>query len=84
MDPCLNSLYTNDPDAFMMTIPEAKKLLDGAMYYGPLEGPDTTLYEKQDKWYRVTLPCLACLGITEYDDITPVVEIMEVKPEDLL
>lgn len=84
MGTCANNLYSNDPNAMMMTIPEAHRFLDGAVYYGPFEGADTKLYEKQNKWYRVTIPCLSCLGLTEYDDTSPVVEILEINPEELL
>lgn len=83
MDKCSHGLYSNNDDAIMMTIPEAKRFLQGAMYYGPFEGPDTKLYEKQDKWYRVTVPCLSCLGLTEYDNVSPVVEVFEVNPSEL-
>jgi hypothetical protein len=68
----------------MITIPEARKILEGSICYGPVNGPDAVLYNNGDRWYQVIIPCLACLGIAEYDDITPVVEIAEVDLEELL
>ncbi|HZK42676.1 MAG TPA: hypothetical protein VFC73_00100 [Syntrophomonadaceae bacterium] len=78
---CSEDLYSNDENAIMLTIPEAKEFLKGAMYFGPVTGPDTKLYEKKNKWYQVTLPCLACLGLTEYNYETAIVEILEVSME---
>lgn len=66
----------------LMTIPQAKALLEGATYYGPFEEPDTKLYEKDNKWYRVKVPCLACLGIKKYDDTSPIVQVTEVELEE--
>lgn len=83
MEKCNHNLYSNNPNAIMMTLPEVKRLLEGAVYYGPVEGADTKLYEKQDKWYRITIPCLSCLGLTEYDNESPIVEVLELSPEEL-
>lgn len=80
----LQEIYSRRENARMITIPEAKKILEGSICYGPVTGPDTNLYNKDDRWYQVILPCLACLGITEYDDTTPVVEIAEVDLEEIL
>ena len=77
------NLYSNNPNAVMMTIPEVNCLLKGAVYYGPIDGTDTKLYEKQDKWYRVTIPCLSCLGLTQYDNKSPIVEVLEMSSDDL-
>lgn len=79
----INNLYSNDPNAVMMTIPQVQALLEGAVYYGPMEGEDTKLYGKQGKWYRITLPCLACMGLTQYDYESPIVEVLEIKSDDL-
>jgi hypothetical protein len=84
MKTSVNNLYSHDANAVMMTIPEVQCLLKGAVYYGPLEGADTELYEKQDKWYRVTIPCLSCLGLTHYDNKSPIVEVLEMSSADLL
>lgn len=78
----VSEIYSHRENAIMMSIPEAKKFLEGAVYYGPLNGPDTTLYGKNDRWYQVILPCLSCLGISAYDDTTPVVEIAEIELEE--
>jgi hypothetical protein len=71
-------------NARRITIPEAREILQGSICYGPINGPDTTLYNKGDKWYQVILPCLSCLGIREYDDTTQVAEIAEISIEELL
>lgn len=84
MNQGFSNLYSNDPKAVMMTIPEVKSLLKDAVYYGPIEGTDTKLYGKGDKWYRVILPCLACLGLTRYDNESPIVEVLEMSSDDLL
>lgn len=84
MKESVNNIYSHDDNAVMMTIPEAQLFLKGAVYYGPLDGADTKLYEKQDKWYRVTIPCLSCLGITQYDNESPIVELLEISSENLL
>ena len=76
------NLYSKDPRAVMMTIPEAESFLQGAIYYGPVTGADSRLYEKQGKFFRVTLPCLACLGLTQYDRTSPVVEVLEMELSD--
>jgi hypothetical protein len=80
----LEQIYSHRENARRITIPEARKILQGSICYGPVNGPDTTLYNKDDKWYQVILPCLSCLGISEYDDTTPVVEIAEISIEELL
>ncbi len=80
----LQEIYSHKENARMMTIPEARKILEGSICYGSFNGPDTTLYNKGDHWYQVIVPCLACLGVSEYDDITPVVEIVEIDLESLL
>ncbi len=80
----LEEIYSHRENARMITIPEAREILKGSICYGPINGPDTTLYNKEDRWYQVILPCLACLGIAEYDDSTPVVEIVEIDLEELL
>ena len=80
----LEQIYSHRENARRITIPEARKILQGSICYGPINGPDTTLYNKGDKWYQVILPCLSWLGIREYDDTTPVVEIAEISIEELL
>lgn len=70
----------NENQHLLMTIPRAKQFLEDATYYGPFLSRDTSLYEKKDKWYQVTVPCLACLGLKEYDMTSPIVEIIEVDP----
>jgi hypothetical protein len=76
-------LYSGDPRAVMMTINEMEDLLKDAIDHGPILGPDTKLYEKQGKFYRVTMPCLACLGLKEYDKTIPFVEVLIVDAYDL-
>ncbi len=71
-------IYSHARNAKMMNIPEAKEFLANAVYYGPFNGPYTTLYEKNDRWYQVICPCLACLGKTRYDFTEKIVEVVEV------
>lgn len=76
-------LYSNDPGAQMMNILEMEALIEGAVDHGPILGADTKLYEKGGKFYRVTMPCLSCLGVTEYDKTVPFVEVLIIDSYEL-
>jgi hypothetical protein len=40
----LEQIYSHRENARRITIPEARKILQGSICYGPVNGPDTTLY----------------------------------------
>lgn len=83
MNPDVSHLYSNDPRARMMTILELESFLQNAVYCGPILGPDTKLFEKEGRFYRVIIPCLACLGLTQYDKNSPIAEIVELDIYDM-
>lgn len=78
-----HEIYSKAKNAQMVNILEAQEFLKNATYYGPFRGPDTRLYEKNDRWYQVICPCLACLGKASYDYTEKIVEIVEVTTDIL-
>ncbi len=83
METTPDHLYSHDPKARRITIAALEELLKGAIDHGPVLTPDTKLYEKEGKFYRVIMPCLACLGKMQYDSSSPIVEVLEIDADSL-
>lgn len=84
MNAAEDHLYSHDPRARMITIPEMEALIKDAEDCGPIMGPDTKLYQKDGRYYRVIMPCLGCLGKMEYDNDSPIVEVLEMDIDELI